>query len=80
MVRRTTYLKNASYKIWSCNERRKGSKGNGCKLRKIKEDELLKEIQQQMGIPAEQPFPERTFLENVNKVCIFPDHIEIEYK
>ena len=80
MVRRTTYLKNGSYKIWSCNERRKGSKGNGCKLRKIKEDEMLNEIQRLMGIPAEQPFPESTFLEIVNKVLIFPDHIEIEYK
>ena len=78
--RRTTYLKNGSYKTWSCNERRKGSKGNGCKLRKIKEDELLREIQQQMGIPVDQPFPESTFLETVNKVFVFPDHIEIEYK
>ena len=80
MVRRTNYRKDGSYKLWSCSERRRGSKGNGCALRRVKEDELLKEIQTHMGFPAEDPFPQEAFLERVNKVLIFQYHIELEYK
>ena len=34
-----------TYKVWTCKERYKGRKGNGCMMRHVKEEELLKVIQ-----------------------------------
>ncbi|MPN28986.1 hypothetical protein SDC9_176433 [bioreactor metagenome] len=37
------------HKYWSCKDRIKGKRGNGCKNRNIKEDELLKIISDKLG-------------------------------
>ena len=53
MTRRTvTTVGGEKCKIWTCRERHKGRKGNGCKGRNISEEELLKEISSQLGKPA----------------------------
>ena len=39
---------NASYKVWSCKERYKGRKGNGCQMRHVREDEVLEVIQNEL--------------------------------
>ena len=55
MTRRTVHgVGGQSMKIWTCRERHKGRKGNGCKGRNISEEELLKEISAQLGKPANQ--------------------------
>lgn len=42
-VRRTLQSHDGSYyKAWNCRERQKGRKGNGCKNRIVKEEELLR--------------------------------------
>ena len=33
-----------TYKVWTCKERYKGRQGNGCKMRHVKEDEVLEAI------------------------------------
>ena len=38
-----------TYKVWTCKERYMGRKGNGCKMRHIKEEELLEAIQKMSG-------------------------------
>ena len=40
--------KRVYHKVWKCAEREKGKKGNGCKNSIIPEEELLKEISEQM--------------------------------
>ena len=49
MIRRTFRASckkdnNSSYKVWSCKERYKGRQGNGCKMRHVREEELLEAI------------------------------------
>ena len=39
--RRTVTCGENRYKMWNCRERQKGVKGNGCKMRNIKEDDLM---------------------------------------
>jgi len=40
-----------THKVWTCKERHKGRKGNGCLMRNIPEEELLAAICFQMGLP-----------------------------
>ena len=55
MTRRTVNtVGGAKCKVWTCRERHKGRKGNGCKGRNISEEELLKAISDQLGKPANQ--------------------------
>ena len=50
MTRRTfTGYKGVKYKAWVCRDRHLGRNGNGCQMRIVKEDDLLKEICQQMN-------------------------------
>nr|MBQ4458422.1 recombinase family protein [Clostridia bacterium] len=53
MTRRTlTGYGGGKYKAWVCRDRHMGRKGNGCKMRTIREDELLSEIRRVIGTEA----------------------------
>ena len=50
MTRRTLNgPKGIKHKVWTCRGRHEGRKGNGCKLRTIKEDLLLQTIEERIG-------------------------------
>jgi hypothetical protein len=50
MTRRTLNgPKGIKHKVWTCRGRHEGRKGNGCKLRTIKEDLLLQTIEESIG-------------------------------
>ena len=65
------------YKAWNCGDRQKGAKGNGCKCRIIKEDELVEEILAQLDWTE---FDDARFDETVERVAVFDDRIEVEMK
>lgn len=65
------------YKAWNCGDRQKGAKGNGCKCRIIKEDELVEEILAQLGWTE---LDDARFEECVERVAVFDDRIEVEMK
>ena len=41
--------KGIKYKVWTCRGRHEERKGNGCKLRTVKEDMLLQTIEECIG-------------------------------
>lgn len=47
-------------KTWVCRGRYLGAKGNGCRMRNVKEDVLLDEIKTEMGYKGEE-FPKGQF-------------------
>ena len=74
MLRRTYTKKNGErYKAWNCQERQQGRMGNGCKMRIIKEADLIKEICDELGWAK---FDEKQFLEVVDRVDVGKDRIE----
>ena len=77
--KRRTFSKSGGekYKAWNCGDRQKGAKGNGCKCRIIKEDELVEEILAQLGWTE---FDDARFEECVSQVLVFDDMIEVEIK
>ena len=78
MLRRTvTGYKGVKYKAWNCKDRQQGVKGNGCKMRIVKEEALLKEIADQMGW---EEFDEERFLTEVERVDVGMDEIVITRK
>lgn len=78
MLRRTiTGYKGVKYKAWNCKDRQQGIKGNGCKMRIVKEEELLKEICTQL---CWEEFDEERFLEEVVRVDVGTDEIVITRK
>ena len=78
MLRRTiTGYKGVKYKAWNCKDRQQGIKGNGCKMRIVKEEELLKEICTQL---CWDEFDEERFLEEVVRVDVGTDEIVITRK
>lgn len=71
MTRRTlTSRKGARHKVWVCRERRKGKAGNGCTMRKIQEDELLRILCDQLGYANSGGFPADRFFEDISRVQI----------
>ena len=75
-VRRTIRAKQGShYKAWNCRERQKGKKGNGCKCRFVKEDQLTDEIKTELGWEA---LDEGRFLREVSCVRIRNGGIDVE--
>ena len=76
--RRTNTSKSGEhYKAWNCGDRQKGKKGNGCRCRIIKEDELIDEVCAVLGwneMDAER------FEAEVERVAVFDDRIEVERK
>ena len=65
------------YKAWNCGDRQKGSKGNGCKCRIMKEDELMETVLEQLGWTE---MDEERFEETVSRVLVYDDRIEVEMK
>lgn len=63
----------ANYKAWTCRERHKGRKGNGCTCRTIRETDLLASICIQMG--WETVSEER--LGEIERVMVSDDGVEI---
>ena len=61
------------HKIWTCRGRHEGRKGNGCKLRNVKEGMLLQAIEDSIGgeIKAENA-------EKIKRVIITEDDIAVE--
>lgn len=50
MTRRTlTGYGGVKYKVWVCRDRHLGRKGNGCKMRTIREDELMEYVKDGIG-------------------------------
>ena len=74
MTRRTLRgYDGANYKAWTCRERHKGRKGNGCTCRTIRETDLLASICIQMG--WETVSEER--LREIERVMVSDDGVEI---
>jgi len=73
MLRRT-YTKNNGerYKAWNCQDRQRGTKGAGCKMRIVKEADVLKEICDELGW---EQFDEKLFLELVERANVKEDKI-----
>ena len=75
MTRRTvTGYKGVKYKAWNCKDRQNGKAGNGCKMRIVKEEELLEEIADQMGW---EEFSEERFLNEVERVDVGMEEIRV---
>ena len=62
------------YKAWTCRERHKGRKGNGCTCRTIRETDLLAEICVQMDW---ERFDEERFLKEIERVEIREEDVVI---
>ena len=78
MLRRTvTGYKGVKYKAWNCKDRQRGVLGNGCKMRIVKEEELLKEISLQLGW---EEFDKERFLAEVERVDVGTEEIRITRK
>jgi DNA invertase Pin-like site-specific DNA recombinase len=74
LTRRTfTGASKTKYKAWVCRDRQRGRKGNGCKLRIVKEDALFTEISNRMG--WDDVTEER--MEEIERVKIGADGMEI---
>ncbi len=74
--RRTLTAKSGEkHKAWNCAERQKGKKGNGCKCRIVKEDDLVEEILVQLGWTE---FDEKRFHESVDRVLVFDEGVQVE--
>lgn len=77
-VRRTITARNGSvYKAWNCRERQKGKKGNGCKCRIVKEDELLEELREKLGW---EKMDAGQVIDEVSRINVFGDRMEVEMK
>ena len=72
--RRTVTSSGHHYKMWNCRERQKGVKGNGCKMRNVKEDDLIAEICNVLGWTVDEYRMER----EIERVDVFDDRIEIK--
>ncbi len=70
------------YKAWSCRERQKGKKGNGCKNLIIREDQLLEQISRQLKWPwyGEAGFDFKKFEQEVQSVKIEKEQIVVEVR
>ena len=75
--RRTITQGEKRYKAWNCAERQKGRRGNGCKNRSIREDELFQRIAESMGI---EHFDEDRFFNEVIAVRIGADGISLQMR
>lgn len=60
------------YKVWNCKERQKGAKGNGCRNRIVKEEEIMKEIAKAIGAVGD-----KEVLEKMHRVFVYEDHVEV---
>ena len=75
MTRRTLNgPKGIKHKVWTCRGRHEGRKGNGCKCRNVKENELIDTISERIG---EELTEENASM--LKMVFIEMDDISIEY-
>ncbi len=75
LTRRTfTGSKKTKYKAWVCRDRQLGRKGNGCKMRIMREKDLLEAICNQMGW---KEFDKDRFEAEINRVTVSEDGVEI---
>ena len=74
--RRTLTSKDGTYyKVWNCAERQKGRKGNGCKCRILREEELVELILAELGW---EEMDEKRFANNVNRILVDDNGIRID--
>lgn len=64
-----------THKVWTCKERHKGRKGNGCLMRNIPEEELLAAICFQMGLPNAENFPVGRFRREIERVEVMDNGV-----
>ena len=64
-----------THKVWTCKERHKGRKGNGCVMRNITEEELLAAICAQMGLPDAGDFPVDRFRREIERVEVMENGV-----
>ena len=64
-----------THKVWTCKERHKGRKGNGCLMRNITEEELLAAICAQMGLEEAEAFPVARFREEIERVEVMDNGV-----
>ena len=68
------FVKGIKHKVWTCRGRHEGRKGNGCKCRNIKENELIAAISEKM---CKELTEENASM--LKKVLIEMEDISIEY-
>ena len=66
-----------TYKVWTCKERYMGRKGNGCMMRHVKEEELLKAIQKGLQRQAGQAGQEINTQEGLESSFADIDYIKV---
>ena len=72
--RRTVTSSGQHYKMWNCRERQKGVKGNGCKCRNVKEEDLIAEICNALRWPVD----EDRLAAEIQRVDVYDDRVEVE--
>lgn len=78
--RRTITREGKQIKVWNCKERQKGRKGNGCRNRIVREDELLQAISMEMGWPwvDSEHFDKEAFAATAQRVVIGADWVKVD--
>ena len=71
---RRTFNGSTPYKAWNCRNRQKGKGKAKCGNRFIREEQLLDQIQEELGWPD---MDQERFQKEVSRVLVFTDHIEI---
>ena len=74
-VRRTMTKGGVYYKAWNCRERQKGPKGNGCRCRRVSEEQLIAEIVKTLGWEG---IDEARFNRDVSRVLVRADDVQVE--
>ena len=69
-----TSTNDRKWKVWCCRDRNKGKKGNGCKNRNIKEEDLLLAIKEETGIDLTNADQQTKF---PYVIKVHSDHLEI---
>ncbi len=83
LYKRRNYGSGANmHKVWVCMERRKGKRGNGCKNRTVDETELLKAINDGLGLEwkGADAFDWKEFEHQIDRVFVYDDHFEFVKK
>ena len=61
------------YKAWECSGHHKGRKGNGCKMRAVKEEKILRAIEDVIGCEV----TEKT-IKTVIRIIVSADDIRVD--
>lgn len=71
---RRTFNGSTPYKAWNCRNRQKGKEKTKCGNRFIREEQLLNQIQEELGW---SDMNQERFQKEVSRVLVFADHIEV---